>query len=100
LALKPKLSIAGRLDKWASGLLILSQDGEHFTEIQILISRNECVTEFVFLGKLVNSIISKEGIAKKYRVDLKQYVWEFMFGIIFFAIVNLCFILICVTAVS
>uniref|UniRef100_A0A7S4MSR8 Pseudouridine synthase RsuA/RluA-like domain-containing protein n=1 Tax=Vannella robusta TaxID=1487602 RepID=A0A7S4MSR8_9EUKA len=49
LSLKPKLSIAGRLDKWASGLLILSQD-----------------------GKLISKIIQQNVHKKQYTVELKH----------------------------
>ena len=59
LSLTPKLSVAGRLDKWATGLLILSQDGH-----------------------LINRIIKHAALPKQYLVNLKQFLFPFFFLLI------------------
>jgi 16S rRNA pseudouridine516 synthase len=50
---RPLLGVAGRLDKWASGLLVLSQDGK-------------------FVSRLISPKKAEQGLGKVYEVTLQK----------------------------
>jgi 16S rRNA pseudouridine516 synthase len=86
LSLKnPVLSIAGRLDKFASGLVILSQDGDLVNKIispikkhrkKVLPKVYEVTTFFPFSGKEISIFNSREILLKNEKYPLQPVNFE------------------------